>query len=249
MPGTILGTGTRHIGKGNILSELDTCAHCGRRGELASYDTELVFCLFALPILRLGQRRILRQCPSCGGHQALDRKEWDRLRETELGPLIHLALHDRADATKAIRLLRALLRLHSENRFLQFAALHPPHSVEVPEIARLFAAGFRRFDRREREELYLRRCLELRGHSADDERALTDLLIDVGRWDEAIQRTRQHLAAASEEDAHTGRRLLLALHRAGLRREASRLGKEFAPALARARHGQQEPDPARPINP
>ncbi len=245
MPGTIAGTGTRHLGRANLLSEVDTCAHCGCQGDLTSYDTELVFCLFSVPILRLGRRRVLRECPRCHGHQALRQEEWDRQRETELGPLIHLALHDRADPAKAKRLLRALLRLHAENRFLQFADLHKPDTIADAEIARLFAAGFRQFNRRDAEESHLRRCLQLPNCTPEDGRALTTLLIDTRKFAEAIDRVRLHLDEETEEAILLARRLIAALRDAGRRREAAEVGKEFAPALsrARARMAQNESSP------
>lgn len=80
MPYTLNGIGTWYWGKKNLHEEQERCSECGRTGALKSYDTGLYFVVLYLPIIPLGRKRIVRDCPHCRRHRVMPLAEWERLR-------------------------------------------------------------------------------------------------------------------------------------------------------------------------
>src|SRR6266849_3803575 len=77
MPTTYNGIGTWYYGKRRIHRFKGTCSFCNRVGELASYDTTLYFVVFQIPLLPLGQKRVLEACPYCQKHRVVSLKQWE----------------------------------------------------------------------------------------------------------------------------------------------------------------------------
>ena len=71
MPYTINGIGTTYYGKGNLEVHTGRCESCLRTVQLRSYDTRLWFVVLFIPILPLGRRRVIDDCPVCGAHRHL----------------------------------------------------------------------------------------------------------------------------------------------------------------------------------
>lgn len=80
MPTTINGIGTHYYGKQNVEVRNAACPHCNSVGELKSYDTRLWFCFVFIPIIPLGRKRIIDQCPSCTMHSSMGVDDWEQLR-------------------------------------------------------------------------------------------------------------------------------------------------------------------------
>lgn len=68
MPFTVNGIGTHYYGNRNRQVRQALCRSCGREGPLASYDTRLWFVVVFIPVIPLGRKRILDECPSCRRH-------------------------------------------------------------------------------------------------------------------------------------------------------------------------------------
>src|SRR5262245_18966671 len=77
MPTIINGCGTWSCGKRRIHQVKAGCSACGAFGELESYDTTLYFVFFMVPIIPLGQKRILQNCPVCRRHRVVRLKDWE----------------------------------------------------------------------------------------------------------------------------------------------------------------------------
>lgn len=80
MPTTINGIGTHYYGKQNVETRQATCPHCGDAGDLRSYDTRLWFCVIFIPVIPLGKKRIIDECPRCFMHSSLAAGQWEELR-------------------------------------------------------------------------------------------------------------------------------------------------------------------------
>ena len=80
MPTTVNGIGTHYYGKQNVETRQASCQHCGNFGELRSYDTKLWFVVIFVPVIPLGRKRILDECPSCTRHGSIGAGEWEELR-------------------------------------------------------------------------------------------------------------------------------------------------------------------------
>lgn len=68
MPTTVNGIGTHYYGNRNRQIRKGQCRSCGHYGDLASYDTRLWFVVIFIPIIPLGRKRILDECPRCRRH-------------------------------------------------------------------------------------------------------------------------------------------------------------------------------------
>lgn len=142
MPTTVNGIGTIYFGYRNARTRTSDCRNCGRIGLLESYDTGLWFAVIFIPVIPLGQKRIIDKCPTCQWHYAANKDQFEAGREqttmtateqfrqhpsVETALAVHAALlgyhdHDRADTFRAVVLgdfaasadLRAGLALHME---------------------------------------------------------------------------------------------------------------------------------------
>jgi tetratricopeptide (TPR) repeat protein len=81
MPTTINGIGTHYYGKKNKQARTGVCQACGGVGRLESYDTRLWFVVFFIPLVPLGRKRIIDQCPACSRHFAAKRDQWEMVRQ------------------------------------------------------------------------------------------------------------------------------------------------------------------------
>jgi tetratricopeptide (TPR) repeat protein len=88
MPTVYEGIGTWYYGKRRIHRFKGTCSFCNRVGELASYDTTLYCVFFHVPLLPLGQKRVLEACPSCGRHRVVKLREWEAAKAQSIARLL-----------------------------------------------------------------------------------------------------------------------------------------------------------------
>src|SRR5215468_4500572 len=88
MPTVINGIGTWYYGKRRIYRRRGVCGFCNRLGELDSYDTTLYVVVFFMPLVPLGQKRILDACPSCRRHRVLPLKTWEASKAADIDRLL-----------------------------------------------------------------------------------------------------------------------------------------------------------------
>src|SRR5262245_19391104 len=88
MPYVVNGIGTWYYGKDRIHRLKGSCAFCNSLGELESYNTTLYLVVLFVPLLPLGRKRILEQCPACGKHRVLSLKEWEKFKADDIAKLL-----------------------------------------------------------------------------------------------------------------------------------------------------------------
>ena len=81
MPTTYNGVGTHYYGKRNLETRVASCHSCGRQTTLTSYDTRLWFVIVFIPVIPLGRKRILDECPVCRRHYALEADKWETQKQ------------------------------------------------------------------------------------------------------------------------------------------------------------------------
>jgi len=81
MPTTINGIGTHYYGHKNADKRTGTCRSCGSHVMLESYDTRLWFVVVYIPIIPLGRKRIIDQCPVCKRHYVADADHWETQKQ------------------------------------------------------------------------------------------------------------------------------------------------------------------------
>src|SRR5215212_8490149 len=101
MPHTVNGIGTWYWGKTNILTRNAQCEFCGGYRLLSSYDTTLYFVVLFIPLIPLGRKRILDQCPACTKHRALPLKKWEQQKTAALVGALEAWQADRSNPAKA----------------------------------------------------------------------------------------------------------------------------------------------------
>ena len=84
MPTSYNGIGTHYYGKKNKQTRHGVCQQCNRQVELASYDTRLWFVIIFIPIMPLGRKRILDECPACSRHYSLELQKWETSKQLEI---------------------------------------------------------------------------------------------------------------------------------------------------------------------
>lgn len=88
MPTVVNGIGTWYYGKRRIHTLKGTCEFCGSQTDLVSYDTTLFFVVIFVPVIPLGQRRILQQCAVCQKHRVLSLARWEEAKERDGSDLL-----------------------------------------------------------------------------------------------------------------------------------------------------------------
>jgi tetratricopeptide (TPR) repeat protein len=83
MPTTVNGIGTHYYGKQNVSVRTAACAACHRIGALESYDTRLWFVIVFIPVIPLGRKRIIDQCPACSRHFAASADQYEQAKQLQ----------------------------------------------------------------------------------------------------------------------------------------------------------------------
>jgi tetratricopeptide (TPR) repeat protein len=76
MPYTVNGIGTFYYGNRNREVRQAACRSCGYYGPLTSYDTRLWFVIVFIPVIPLGRKRIIDECPNCRRHYVAKADEY-----------------------------------------------------------------------------------------------------------------------------------------------------------------------------
>lgn len=108
MPYRVNGTGTWYYGKKNLYSYQGVCPYCGAKTKLKSYDTTEFFTLFFIPVIPLGEKRVIDECNFCSKHRVLKLKEWEKFSQDKINELHTKWLADPQNAENVINLLDAI---------------------------------------------------------------------------------------------------------------------------------------------
>ena len=122
--GTILFIvyGVKNYGKGNAFVRNGGCGNCGRHGRLSSYDSASFFTIFWLPLIPLGNKRIMDACPSCKMYKELGLRKYNKIRKKALFTALENLKDDPNNPEKAIE---AANNLVSYNDFQSFESIAP----------------------------------------------------------------------------------------------------------------------------
>lgn len=102
--------GTKDYYKHNSAYHFDVCEHCGHLGHLHDHNAIRFFHIYWVPVLPLGKKRILNQCPACKEGHELPLREWRTLRKAELPMLLANAQQGTISVEQAEELV-ALIRI------------------------------------------------------------------------------------------------------------------------------------------
>jgi tetratricopeptide (TPR) repeat protein len=136
MPTTVNGIGTHYYGKSNRTVRKGACRACGSVGELQSYDTRLWFVVVFIPVIPLGRKTIIDECPACRRHFVTNQDEYAMARQLSLSGAREQFREDPAAET-AVAVHAQMLGFHAHD---DAATFRDEALAQFPDDAMLHAA-------------------------------------------------------------------------------------------------------------
>jgi len=147
MPSTVNGIGTGYWGRGNVTVREDFCTSCHRFVQLKSYDTTRSFVILFLPLVPLGRKRVIDQCPVCTRHRIISMRDWRQARAHLLDELLPAWRRQKGDIAAAKDVIRAAALFQVEEAFTEVARELRGVATGDNELHALLAAAFEYFNR------------------------------------------------------------------------------------------------------
>ncbi len=142
MPETVNGIGTWYYGRTNTQLSQDQCEYCGKFGELKSYDTTLYFVFFFIPLIPLGRKRILDECPHCKRHRYMALGKWERMKREKLFELGRKYKEQPGNKDTAVELIQAIFVFKVGALLNTIAPLIEKHFAGDEEVLGMLGAAF-----------------------------------------------------------------------------------------------------------
>ncbi len=184
MPYTLNGIGTWYYGKRNLFTYYGTCSQCGHRGELRAYDTTLFFVVVFIPLIPLGAKRIIDECPHCQRHRAMALKDYERARRQDLAAAVQEWQNQPASAEAATKVVSLAVGYRDPENFRLVAGPVENRFPADAAVLGLLASAHEFFGGEVEGERCWRKALAL-GPSDDVREALAANLCRQKRPDEA----------------------------------------------------------------
>ena len=122
MPATINGIGTQYYGRKNARQYQGMCEACKRSVTLTDYETGYYFVVLFIPIIPLGRKQILSDCPVCRRHRVVPLKQWETMREESLESGLNDLAENMDDPQTAIELLGRMTFFNRMDEAMDLAA-------------------------------------------------------------------------------------------------------------------------------
>jgi tetratricopeptide (TPR) repeat protein len=200
MPTLINGCGTWYCGKRRIHRVKAPCSQCGGFVELESYDTTLYFVIVMIPIIPLGQKRILESCPSCQRHKIVNLKDWEAGKAKAFNSILE-KLQANPDDRETIQMSLGLATVYQDEKlFDKLAEALAGHRTDDAEIQAQLGSAYEYFSRwSDAEDAYSR---SLKVEPSDDTRErLAVCLLKQDRPEEAAGQLRHLFDSKDPEKA------------------------------------------------
>ncbi len=184
MPTTYNGIGTHYYGKRNVETRHGTCRSCNRDLTLTSYDTRLWFVVIFIPIIPLGRKRIIDQCPVCSRHFAVDADKWETAKQLNVsGAMDKYEANPTPEA--AMELHQTMLNFH---QMAEAAKFRQAMTEKFPNDAKVHAylgSALSGIGQMTQAAPYFDRALELRPDLPEARDGVAVQRIAEGKLDEA----------------------------------------------------------------
>lgn len=187
MPITVNGIGTHYYGRANSFRRPGVCTQCKQSGSLESYDVGHYFVVLYIPVLPLGRRQVLDQCPHCSAHRAMSLKAYRTARETSIETAMQKLADQPDDPVAAVRLLQTCSAFNEMEQANDLAEALETQFHDRADVQFFLAAWLEEVggDIQRREKCLVRAC-ELEPEILHYRRSLAHLLITRLRFDDAI---------------------------------------------------------------
>lgn len=134
LPYTFNGIGSWYYGKKNEHAHQGACEFCGQNTQLKSYDTTKFFVLLYIPIIPLGEKRVIDECACCKKHRVASLKEWEANLKENIDSLHKKWLLDTKNVEAAMELLHAIAYFRDYERLDLISRdikMHCSYSAEI----------------------------------------------------------------------------------------------------------------------
>jgi hypothetical protein len=171
-------------GESNIRIRRGCCEFCGRWGDLRSYDTRRFFNVLLVPLVPLGKKRALCECPACRRSRIVPLGAFRSGPHRDVEAALDAFRRSPADENAARRALDTSIAFESEQPFLEAAGMPERGLPGNARLAAIVGSGCAFFERtREAEASYIR-SLRIEA-DPDVQEALAVLYLKLSRPDDA----------------------------------------------------------------
>lgn len=184
MPHTINGIGTWYWGKTNVNICHGQCEHCQYVGELRSYDTTNFFVVLYIPLIPLGRKRVIEECPSCRMHRAVGLKQWEASKTEAVTAALEGCQKEPENPEVAESAIKTAILFQDETAFNKVANGLSAQMKRNAGVLTLLGDGLEYFSNTEKAEKVYRASLALESN-ADISESLAINLLRQSRPDEA----------------------------------------------------------------
>jgi tetratricopeptide (TPR) repeat protein len=219
MPHVVNGIGTWYYGKRRVHRIKSQCGFCNGVGELQSYDTTLFFVVFFVPLVPLGQKRVLEECPYCQKHRAIGLKKWEEIKAKDIAQLLETLRKNPDDRDTILSALALAQSYQDEELFNKLAAGLAEHRLDDAAIQTQLATGYAYFSRHEDAAARYRAALAIEDNPQLRNR-LAVTLLKLGRPEEARAYLQPILDEGRREDADMIYLLIEGYQAEGMHQEA-----------------------------
>ena len=166
MPHVINGIGTWYYGKRRVQARMDTCEFCSRYTELKSYDTTLYVVVVFIPLIPLGEKRVINQCSLCHKHRVSKLSEFEKARQLAISDAARAYKEKPDDPTLLTKALQVMLVYQDRENFMLLAPAAAKRFAESAAVLCAAANGWYYFGDFEKAAECWARALALRADDA-----------------------------------------------------------------------------------
>lgn len=182
--------GWRNYGTHNLTHTRAVCDHCGRLGYQRTYDASRWFNLYWIPLIPLGRKHVIGECPHCHLARQMSARQWRKFRETELKPALEAQARVPKDPDAAQKALATTVAIADPEAFVESALLVEQHLSHDPEVLTQMGRAYAYF-RMDEEALGAFIAANKAHPTAASHAAVAIQLMEMGRVDEAASHVEQ----------------------------------------------------------
>ncbi|MBN2023494.1 MAG: tetratricopeptide repeat protein [Pirellulales bacterium] len=185
MPWTVNGIGTMYYGKQRLERHEGVCGNCSQHVQLESYSTRLWGVFVFIPVIPLGRKKILDDCPRCRRHRVMPLRQWQRLEEEATRKAMQRAEAESDSPEAALEMLGTLVAFGRHNEADQLAEALAQRFADNADLQIVLGESYAQRGRGEQAHARFTRALELAPDSEVARRAVSIGLIERGELDRA----------------------------------------------------------------
>jgi len=185
MPHTVNGIGTWYYGRRNEFVHHGICSFCKRPVELVSYDTRLFFTVAFIPLIPLGRKRVVDECPVCRMHNAIPLKDWVEQKEKQLISAGEAYKKNPGDRTAVEELIGAFMAFHEKAMFKKIVSGINSSWVEDARMQQFLGEAYEFFGDEEEAGKCFLRAMD-REDTPSIRSCIVRVLLNQGKPEEAL---------------------------------------------------------------